>query len=329
MIKNTIQSHLDINGFYIFKNIIPTDEIEKAKKNVTKDSVHYSMMEQFFKQHMLENVKNLSGLDLKPHKYRISNKNNNVDAAHFHRDLMIQKQNVPCPPIYTMLCYLDGGRMELIPNSQNKPHMDYVTATIFYLKTKQITIHPTDILLFKASIIHKGLFYKNTEHRRLIQLFDCIEQRNMNTITPQILQLPCLNQCMSMVEQALVTVSKQKIIIDMVDFIAYYNVASGYGANYQVAKKLEYNDIYYFSTDGNRPRLQPTYSGFEKINHYVINHPIRDQKETDVSTIRFYTKELNTFLTALIVIILFVLIIYVIINHTSMYVIKKKMKIKK
>ena len=85
-----------------------------------------------------------------------------------------------------------------------------------------------DILIIYACIIHRGIFYKKQEHRRLIQQFDCVDVNNLSTLKKQILHVPCVNKCNNTIADMAVKLNKIKPLSNSLNYIYYLNVAMGY-----------------------------------------------------------------------------------------------------
>lgn len=304
-----ISNKLKYDGYYIFRDVIPEDKIVKNRSYITKDKVNYKFIEKY-NNYIFHTLYKKLNIKLSCSKYRVSNKDNNVDAAGFHRDLMIMKKT-KTPDIFTVLSYLDGGIMELIPGSHNIHHMNYLQSLESYFKRKiRINVNPTDILIFHASIIHKGIFYGKQKNRRLIQLFDCIEVSQYKNTSNKILHLPCRYDCDRNFEKFIQMISYNKILIGIVDYISFYNISSGYGYNYNILDKIDDKQIIYFSTDSNRSRLKPKYIGMEMINQYIVKNDIKDLDYKKLFTIRFYCYYTNIVLKIGIMILILVLIIF-------------------
>lgn len=213
-------------------------------------------------------------------KYRISNNNNSSDATGLHRDIQLHKEKHI--PIFTFLSYLDEAIMELIPGSHSKPVIEAHNLLKYYNKRIRLRIKPGDILLFNASMIHRGIFYKNNNpNRRLIQLFDCIPKELFGRIHPKILHLPCLDKCSSSFSGLMKYISKMEFLISIVIFINYLNVARGYGKNYNFVSK-EYLGL---STEANQDRLEPKYNKdiWEDSNLYITRRDLVNNPKDKIS----------------------------------------------
>lgn len=298
-------NELEQNGYYHFSNVIDDTYIEYAKSCITDTKVHYDAIEEFIYGSMFQFLSE-QNFKLNPMKYRVSNNNNSVDAAGFHRDLQVHNNSIQqAVPVYTVLAYLDEGSiMELIPGSHVQYRMNIIDSFSYYKNRIQLNIKPGDILIFHATMIHKGIFYKTGSDRRLIQCFDCV---NDDSFVDRILHLPCLNKCSSTFEKSASLIAKSKILTTPLDFINYLNVASGYNCKSNFLKEKFYNDIDFLSTEANNPRLIPQKGEYDTINRYIVkNKNIKNQSIEDVTKIYFYTT--NVFLIKLFLFVFLILI---------------------
>ena len=311
---NNFFSDLKKNGFYIFRNIISNDEINFARSLVNDKTVDYFNIEKYIYNSILKRVP----LECEYSKYRISNNNNSNDASALHRDLIVI-DGQETPPIFTILNYLDKSFMELIPKSHLIIKCKYRKGfELFYYK-KKFEIYPNDIVIFYSTIMHRGIFTnKNQKDRRLIQLFDCIPIKIFNDINPKILHLPCNNNCWDWFNNKMIGISKNPVLIFIINFINYFNVARGYGqqgTNYiNIAKLHGYNNKY-LSTESNNQRLYPKYNGFEAINKYIIKKNINDRHDKHTLSFRFFLYTFLNLIHTLIIISVIILIFLKIKNY--------------
>jgi len=278
-----VLSILHSDGFYHFRNAVSPENVDYARKYVT-DTANYTKMEVYISQ-VLGSLYTKSGLQLECAKYRISNKNNSVDAAGFHRDLQTMNNDIVDPvPVYTVLSYLDSdSTMELIPGSHTKYRMSILEAIHSLNNSIQIQVKPGDILIFHASMIHRGVFYRRLANRRLIQCFDCTPN---SEFSQKILHLPCMDRCSQTMRKVFSHIAAVRPLIKTLDFINSFNVATGYGSASNFMSRLNYEGIEFLSTESNTPRLKPKFDEPDILNKYIILQTnIRDQKASDVSYI--------------------------------------------
>ena len=316
-----IINKLNTEGFYHFKNALNKKSIDYGRKYIT-DKVNYTKIEKLVFNDILNTVNNLTGLNLKITKYRVSNNNNSSDASGFHRDLQVMNNKIVSHlPIYTILLYLDANScMQLIPGSHVKYRMNILESLQYLNKSIELKLNPGDILIFHSSMIHKGIFYNGLVNRRLIQCFDCIPIENFNYYNNKILHLPCLNRCNSNLVTIYKSISKIKIFINFFDLIFYFNVSTGYNCKSNFMKSLNYKNIEFLSTESNNPRLVPKIDEFDTINRYIIKTDnIRNQKIKDISKI--YNE---TMVSYLVNILIYIYVIIMIISIIKKYNTKNK-----
>ena len=249
-------------------------------------------------------------------KFRISNNNNSTDAGMFHRDIHNYSET-ETTLIFSILSYLDGGYMELVPSSNNHKSMSIPQAISFYQKRKQLFLNPGDVLIFDATIIHRGIFYKKQDNRRLIQLFDCVFTEDFDYYMKTIVHVPCRDQCNGKMADNIMALNKNKILSHIISPIVYLNTAIGYsilGNTPFVEKKL-----HYISTETNQSRIYKIENKFVKNNRYVINvEGVNDINKRDRITFMFLSFTLNY----IIMLIIFTIAILVILLLLTLAVTK-------
>lgn len=320
---NNYQNKLYNDGYCHIQNVITKEKIAYGK-NYVNDKVNYIKLSNFI-NNGLQTINATTGLELKIGKYRVSNNNNSIDAAGFHRDLQVLNDIKGPVPIYTVLFYLDdNSSMELIPKSHIHYRMSIMDSINDLNNIVTIKIVPGDILIFHASIIHKGIFYNTGKNRRLIQCFDCIPYNYYDEYHSKILHLPCLNRCSSSMRNFLYKVAKIKYLIKGLDMINYLNIATGYNCKSDYMKKLNYRGIEFLSTESNNTRFKPEKDDFETINKYIITtDDIRDWKKEDMTYIHINSYLLFHIYT-FIYILIFIIIIYILFHYYTPIKINKK-----
>ena len=303
------------DGYLIIPNFYNDNEIDRVRKGISNQQVNYTIIDHHIKL-TLDKLKSstMETFDLINIKYRVSNKNNSTDAAAFHRDVIIQKKNINKVNIFTVLSYLDLAYIELVPNTHFSPHMKYWEAYLKYKKKKKILIYPHNLVIFYSTLIHRGIFYNNLQkNRRLIQMFDCIPVNEFPKINLKLLHLSCKDKCVTHFENMMILLGRNKILIEPINILNYFNVATGYGIQYNFLHK-RYRDYIYLSSESNNQRLNPKYNLFDKINKYIIKYPTYNQKSKDINYLRFYLYIINTIIHLAIVIFL-ILFIVILLNY--------------
>lgn len=300
-----IHSILKENGYYIFKKMIPDKFLQIAKEYIKDDSVNYNRLnKEFIEPHMLSSVGKEIDRNIINIKYRVSNNNNSTDAASFHRDLHNYSKNKNTR-VYTILTYIDGGNMELIPGSNGYPMMNISQAFHFMNKRKSNILEPGDILMFEGTTIHRGIFYKNQKDRRLIQLFDCVFDYDYDYYMRTIIHTPCRDKCDKGIADFLVKLNKSKTISNLMNFFIYFNTALGY-SKFGLSPFINDRDVKYLSTDSNQARLNIINDTFQLNNLYIMN--VEGEKNWDIKNknkFLFFTFSL----TLMVILILLILVI--------------------
>ena len=301
---------LNTNGYIILKNVVDVNRIQYAQSQIN-NKVNYYKLKNYLDNDMINNVNRKLGLNINYTKYRVSNNNNSTDAASFHRDL--QSYTNKSPRVFTILSYLDTSHMELVPYTHKN-----ITIPINNMKSmldNRVTIkmHPGDILIFYATLVHRGIFYNiNNKNRRLIQLFDCVDINDKEKYREEILHIPCRNNCSSLVNNINLTLNKSYLISEILNYISTIITFRGYGYPYYGLKFIT-NDkkIKYLSTESNKYRL---YSGknqdqFLKINLYVMNfNHYKDIDSNKRNTYQFFTFGITTIIFFIILLLLLVIL---------------------
>jgi len=263
---------LNKDGFLVLKNVLNMNRINYAKELINS-KVNYFRLKDFLDNDMINTVNNILNLNIDYTKYRVSNNNNSSDAASFHRDL--QSYTNESPEVFTVLAYLDKSHMELVPNTHQNISIPVYNMKSFLNKRTTVEMNPGDILIFYATLVHRGIFYDtNNNNRRLIQLFDCVDINQMEQLKRQILHIPCKNNCSSLFNNINITLNKNFVISELINFISTIITFKGYGYPYY-GLSLVTNDkeIKYLSTEANKKRLYnpETNDTYLEINNYVMN----------------------------------------------------------
>lgn len=306
---------LNINGFLLIKNCIDLNNVKYAQSCIN-NKVNYKKLEPYFDDVMLKTIKNELKIDLECTKYRVSNNTNSADAGVFHRDLQSYGKNNEEIPVFTCLSYLDKTHMELIPGSHKYTHLSLYQIPFIIKNRTIVTVNPGDLLIFYATILHRGIFYEQTPQRRLIQLFDCIPKVYVTEFKKSILHIPCEDNCNSNISSFFIALHKIPICSEYVNYVGFCTAAKGYGSYYNCLKYITNDkEIKYLSTESNRGRIVPK-GGFEEQNMYVVY--TNDIKDIDSAKHGKYV--LFTFLLDIIIyFILLLILIYLIVKVLRYY----------
>ena len=120
----------------------------------------------------------------------------------------------------------DDAQLEVIPGSHLtsfKKNWSFVS----YQKKEILTVHRGDILIFNATIHHRGINYHKTEHRRLLQVFEIFpDKTTYEEHSSQLVTVQTYNHSLirNIVNPLLIQLSKFPRIVDVVNFIHYFLV---------------------------------------------------------------------------------------------------------
>ena len=226
--------------------------IQEAQVCFSSDGseIRYKQLFEFIHQVLIPSIQtNMNWSTCRWSKLRISDNNNNTDAAIFHRDLICYDPEEKDFPIYTCLCYLDEGAMEIISDS----HLDNENHQ--FLKKQQMQMSAGDVLIFKSNTLHRGIFPSGNQkqkHRRLIQLFDCFRnEADYHHYFPKILFVPARSSHGKKYQFW----TSFPLIYPILNYLAYMNASSGY--NPQKIKKWlakHYPNSFLISSDAEQTR---------------------------------------------------------------------------
>lgn len=307
-------NHLEEHGYIIFRDVIDKQSINYGRNQINS-KVNYYKLKPFIDIEMMSKINILTNMDLDYIKYRVSNSNNSSDAGAFHRDIHTYDKT---QPIYTCLAYLDESILEIIPRSHKELCISYLDFNKFYKSKIQLRMKPGDLLLFNASLLHRGIFYKNnTDNRRLIQLFDCVNVKNIKEFEKTILHIPCRNNCSSFISNFLININKNKYTSNLLNRLALISSFRGYGYRYNALHFIRHNDkeIRHISTESERNRAsQNIYDNkFHESNTYNMHKYKHKDIEENRRIYKFMSFDLENIVFLMLLIFIF-LILYMLIT---------------
>ena len=223
-----INTQLHEDGFVIIRRCIKRDTIQKFNDNVGKTEVNYKGM-----YPVVQDVKaclhEILGWEPVMTKYRVSNQDNKIDASFLHNDLKNVSRTNTTIPCHTVLLYGDRGRLQLIPRSHHKTHESIIHAVYDLKNTITVDIEPGDLLVFNASLIHRGVFFNTEDNRRLMQIFEVYPNNETFNKFARMVDTSYVNK--SPVLRALQEVNKKTathpIINEVTNIIMYFNYRLG------------------------------------------------------------------------------------------------------
>lgn len=307
-----IHDSLKKSGYYIFKNMIHSKHLEIATKYVVEDKVnYYRLKKEFIDPFMLKELGKQIDRNIINMKSQTSNYNNSSDTELFHRDIH-NYSKYKTTRIYTILTYLDGGTIEIIPESNNYKNLSLVQAINRFQTRVQNVLEPGDVLMFDASTIHRELFYNKQQNCRVIRLFDCVFDYDFDYYMKTITHVPCRNDCNDNITSNLLKLNKNNNFSNTLNQLVYLNAAIGYSKfGYKTYKS---NDIYYISTETNHLRINGPRDKFYLNNHYIINvEGVKDIDSENRDMFTFLSFTLN-YIIMLVVFIIFIALILLIVG---------------
>ena len=226
--------------------------VQKAQACFSHDGseIFYKNLFHFIDHILIPSIKkNMNWSECRWSKLRISDHNNNTDAAAFHRDLVCYADYDDLP-IYTCLCYLDEGNMEIIKGSHLYHHSHQFLKN--WGKRQQVPMSAGDVLVFRSNTLHRGLFQHKHSHRRLIQLFECFTNTpDYSFYFPKILFVPARSSHGDTYKSWTVS----SIFSPIINYIAFMNASSGYNPKkVQQWLAIHYPDSYLISSDAEQER---------------------------------------------------------------------------
>jgi hypothetical protein len=157
-------------GYVYLKGVLSDDAVNYALSAYDGKLVDYPKMRDFIDTRFLPAVTRKLTFMTQPHyvKFRFSDNNNSTDAAVVHRDVynFTSEKTIP---MFTILCYFDESEMELHESSHGPFETNVVKC---YGSRKRIKMKKGDVLVFHSTLLHRGVKFGRTTHRRLLQVFE-------------------------------------------------------------------------------------------------------------------------------------------------------------
>lgn len=206
------------------------------------------------------------------YKFRTSNNNNSSDAGVFHRDLNNFTTTKETWPIYTCVCYIVGGIMELIPGTYKTPAMNNSQCYKNFSKTKVIHLDPGDLLLFHCLTIHRGIFSDKMKNRRLIQVFEIYPTAEFREKYSK--KVPIRSKIYDLGQKINIWCHKTTLLSSFLNVAGYiYASKRLVYPQYNFTKKELNSDISHKATQQINPKPGKSYPS----NRYVLNEEIQEE----------------------------------------------------
>ena len=266
--------NLDTQGYIILRKVIPIQVIKEIQDSIKGNQVNYWKNKEFIDTYIIPIIKSATHWESPNYsKFRTSNNNNSSDAAVFHRDLNNFTSSKEIWPIYTCICYLDGGLMELIPGTYQEPVMNNFQSYKNFLNTKLIHLDPGDLLLFHCLTIHRGIFFDKMENRRLIQVFEIYPTKTLREKYAKkvIKKLPSQSKNYKLGQKINIWCHKNQILSSILNLVGYIYASKRLVYPQYPFSKKELNSDLYISHKSTQ-EIKPKPGQYYPSNRYVINY---------------------------------------------------------
>lgn len=223
-----INKKLHQNGFMVIRGCVKPETIEQFRESVGKKDVNYKGISPVVYD-VKECLRELFGWESIMTKYRVSNQENKIDASFLHNDLKnVSRTNTPIP-CHTVLLYGDKGRMQLIPKSHHKTHISIIQAAYDLKNVITVDIEPGDLLIFNASLIHRGIFFNTNDNRRLIQFFEVYPNKETFEKFATMVDTSYVNKSpvIKLLQDINRSTSTQPAINELTNILMYFNYRLG------------------------------------------------------------------------------------------------------
>ena len=182
---------LNDQGYIIIKNNTHKELFDEKMMyfyNNNKD-VNYKLLHRFIDDDFFPILMNKINNNEKVfyNKFRFSNNNNSSDASTFHGDCY-NHTNDEIINQYTCLYYFDDAEFEIIPETHKKSKYNGKNFIDAYNYKKRINIKGGTFIIIHSNIHHRGVNFKTTLNRRLLQIFDVnFNKRDYDLYSPRFI----------------------------------------------------------------------------------------------------------------------------------------------
>lgn len=268
-------------GYAYMQDVLSPDETEYALSAYVGDKVDYPKMKNFIDTMFLPAVaRKLSFMkDPRYVKFRFSDNNNSTDAAVVHRDVYNFTQDKTVE-MYTVLCYFDDSEMELHEYSHGAHNIGLVDT---YKARKRVKMGRGDVLVFYSTLLHRGVKFGQTKHRRLLQVFDVFPSAEAYA---QYFPRFCIVKMQKSDKLDWLPI----LIAQYENFIDLYNTVHFVVTYYSIQYKLTMTDVTPFEKSDRILSYEPSKAmNFEDAGHAVTNiNIICDPDVCNLQGGRFY-----------------------------------------
>ena len=188
----TILFKLRTNGFYIFKNMISdttlsNDTLNKNSNNLMNTLINPEILDKINDEIKDDLVAFQFGTIIDQNNSNNSNsnnskKNNSYDSGYiFRRDIQNYSSH-RLPDIFSIFIFPDGGKIDLIPGSNNTPRMNINDAYQKWIKKISINLDSNDVIILNSSLI-----YGIPNNINLLHISPCVFKHNLEFIKKTLL----------------------------------------------------------------------------------------------------------------------------------------------
>jgi len=281
--REHIIRQLDEDGYLHLPSVLPPSDLARIRRAIGPERCDYGVVHPFIRRNILDEVDRHLGWQTQYTKYRASDNNNSVDAGAIHRDLVYHSPTSEHAPVFTVLMYFDHAVVQLYPGSHHRTHMGYIEAVAAYSEHLDLRMSPGDILVFSASILHRGVFTAQVgegAHRRVVQIFDVFPSReSMARHGPRLAHMPASASNTSSLGSFAKFVSHSPVLAPIASWLGYLHASTGYG----YAPPAVDEDTM-LSSEGFALRLdlqEALAAPYHQTNRYVL-HPLNHLPCTDL-----------------------------------------------
>jgi len=247
---------------------------------------------------MIKKLNTVMNWDADYIKFRVSDNNNSSDASTFHRDLIAQ-QDVFIPS-FTCLSYLDTTVMEVIPKTHKKLFINIFNIVNIYSERVHIEINPGDMLLFYSSLLHRGIFTKNKNSRKLVQIFEVFPNNQLlNTYKDKILHVRREESYSSIMP----IISKYSVPIYFFNLLGYINASTGYGKLDNIPE-----NVLYLSQESIQGREVIKKGELQPTNKFIVKYKTNDLDKSLNSSFNYQCYHRKMYIGMFITLILFLVL---------------------
>jgi hypothetical protein len=131
------------------------------------------------------------------------------------------------------------------------------------------------MLIFHATLLHRGIFTEGQAHRRVLQVFDCFPS---NDIYKQYNEKICHIPGKGKYQNIMLAIARNPFFIFFSNIAGFLNAATGHGSHLADMRDACSVDAYlYLSSEGLTGRIDTAVTGPQPLNKYYLREKeVRD-----------------------------------------------------